>query len=177
MRKALFAFASGIALMWPQIAFAAGEGGCEDFAWSIEAERALMAAADPVEAASAANLGSIPEKAIAVTLAPNSGVAYLVAPTGKPKDAGDETYGAVIKFDGAGGGGPHQVTVSTSAWVDLIQNGAALKSTAHTGKSGCEGVRKSVRFTIAPGPFAIQISGASIPAIRLTVRPAASAGP
>lgn len=165
---AVVSLATGAA---PQHAFAAGEGGCSAFAWPIESERALLTGADAVETPSKGNFGSIPETAISVVLARTSDVTYPVAPTGKPKGAGEDTFGAVVSFDG-GGGGLHQITLSGAGWIDVVQNGAALKSVAHTGKADCEGVRKSVRFELAPGPFAVQISGAASPTMKFTVLPA-----
>lgn len=148
----------------------AGTGGCESFAWSIETERALLTAADSLNVPSVANLGAIPEKAIAVQMAPAAGVTYLIPPNGKPKSDTANAFGAVLQFGGAAESGLYQVTLSDKAWIDVIQKGAALEAVAHTGKSDCASVRKSVRFNIDAGPFAVQLSGAANSEIKLSIR-------
>ena len=40
-----------------------------------------------------------------------------------------------------------------------MQNGERLKSIAATGATGCDGVRKSVKFELAKTPFTVQFSG------------------
>ena len=55
--------------------------------------------------------------------------------------------------------GVYQVTLSSVGWVDVVQNGAALPVTGHTGMKDCAAIRKSVRFEIGSGPFSVQLSG------------------
>ena len=53
-------------------------------------------------------------------------------------------------------------------WVDVSQDGrTTLKSSAHSGKAGCPGVRKSLRFALNAGKVTIEISRAPGPQIKL----------
>lgn len=159
-------------LSFSSYAFAAETGGCNSFAWSIATELKWMKAADSQTVASGAKLPQPPEKAIALSLEPMSTVAFPVAPTGKLKPEG-EVYGGFVTFDSPSSApGPYQVTLETAGWVDVIQDGKALKSTAHSGKSDCDGVRKSVRFTLDPGPFTVEFSNIKKNAIKFAVRQA-----
>lgn len=101
-------------------------------------------------------------------LKPQGEVAYTVKPARAPKS--NPAHGAEMTLP-AGPGGAVQVTLSAEAWVDLVQGGKIVRSTAFSGRTGCPGVRKSVRFTLAPGPAAIAISDAADIALKLAILP------
>lgn len=103
-------------------------------------------------------------------MGPVADVTYVAPPKEKAKHETAHAFGAALTFDGAAEPGLYQVTLSDKGWIDVIQNGAVLDAVAHTGKSDCDGVRKSVRFKIGQGPFVIQISGAPSASIRMTIR-------
>jgi hypothetical protein len=63
----------------------------------------------------------------------------------------------------------YRVTLSEAAWVEVIQNGQPIKSGAFSGVTGCEGVRKSVKFDLSTTPFVIEISGTSAQAIAVAI--------
>ena len=149
---------------------AAETGGCGSFAWPVTVELEWMKSPDAEQVGAAADLATPPSKAIAVTLKPSAEVTYPVAPSGKPKSASGETFGAVINFAGVAKPGVYQVSLSGPGWIDVVQNGATLKSTSHSGKSDCEGLRKSVRFDIGPGPFTVELSSVPSSAIRFSIR-------
>jgi hypothetical protein len=99
-------------------------------------------------------------------------VSFPVAPTGKLKPEGD-VYGGVVIFDSPSSApGSYQVTMQTGGWVDVIQDGKALKPTAHSGKSDCDGVRKTIRFNLDPGPFTVEFSNIKKDAIKFAIRQA-----
>ena len=75
-----------------------------------------------------------------------------------------------MNFDGAAEPGLYQVTIETAGWVDVVQNGKALRSSAHTGKVDCDDVRKSVRFDTGSGPFSIELSGFAKDALKFAIR-------
>ena len=54
--------------------------------------------------------------------------------------------------------------------IDLVQNGASLEATDHSGVKDCPGLRKSVRFSVGAAPVALQISGAPADNIKVAVR-------
>jgi hypothetical protein len=156
------------ALMAPLTAHADENGGCEDFAWPVKTELQWMKAADSEAVTSGAKLQEAPAKAITLSLLPMDKVAFPVAPTSRKKQA--TANGGFITFDNIGEPGTYQVSLATRGWIDVIQDGKPLKSSAHTGKSECDGVRKSVRFPITPGPVVIEISGVEKESIKLTIR-------
>ena len=61
--------------------------------------------------------------------------------------------------------GLYEVTLSREAWMDVIQNNARAKSRNVSRQRDCAAMRKSVRFDLAAGPAALQISGVDNPAI------------
>lgn len=158
-------------IAFPVAASAAGTGGCESFDFPLAIELQWMTAADTEAVASGASLAAPPGKAMSVTLLPMADVKYALPPEGKAKD-GEPAFGAIVDFAGVPSPGLYQVSLSGKGWIDVIQGGAASKAVAHTGKSDCEGLRKSVRFDLNGGPFTLQLSGASAQAIKVTIRKA-----
>ena len=65
------------------------------------------------------------------------------------------------------------MTLSDEGWVDVVQNGARVKSSDFSGQKTCPGVRKSVRFTLAAGPAQLQISNVETNKIVFAIAPAA----
>jgi hypothetical protein len=174
MRASVFrsALAGAAFLAASSAAFAAETGGCNSFAWSIATELKWIKAADSQAVASGAKLPSPPEKALTLSLEPRSAVTFPVPPTGKLKPEGD-VHGGVVSFDSPSSApGSYQVTMQTGGWVDVIQDGKALKPTAHSGKSDCDGVRKTIRFNLDPGPFTVEFSNIKGDVIKFAIRQA-----
>jgi hypothetical protein len=141
--------------------------GCEKFKWSVARERAWFAAgAKPIAAGADIPLA---EAGYAVTLIPSDKAVFVAPPERAPK-AG--TFGAVLKIPGLPKAGLYDVTLSDEAWIDVVQNGAIVKSSDFSGQKACPGVRKSVRFDLAAGPATVQISNAAAPALQLAIAPA-----
>jgi hypothetical protein len=63
----------------------------------------------------------------------------------------------------------YKITLSSESWIDVVQNGHAVKSSGFSGAVGCEGIRKSVKFDLAAQPFTLQLSGAPANTIRIVV--------
>lgn len=68
--------------------------------------------------------------------------------------------------------GRYTVALGTAAWIDLVRDGTALAATSHAHGPECAGIRKRVTFTLAPGRYLIQLSGATADATTLLVTPA-----
>ena len=68
--------------------------------------------------------------------------------------------------------GLYQITASAEGWIDVIQDGKALASSAHSGRRDCPDVRKSVRFDLQTGAVTIQFSGVDSKFIKLAILPA-----
>lgn len=161
----------GLALFSPPALLAAEPGGCDSFDFPVVTELKWMTSADIDKVSTGAKLTAPPAKAMEVELKPVTDVAYARPPGGKAKD-GEAAFGAIIEVAGVPGPGLYQVSLSAKGWIDVIQGGATLKAVAHSGKSDCESLRKSVRFDVKDGPVTLQLSGVTSPSIKLTVRKA-----
>lgn len=162
----LGAAAASIALCVGQ-AHADEPSGCAAFKWPVAAEQKLLDAPGLPTVASGEAFPGLGQGA-SVTLMPQGEVAYTIKPRRAPRS--NPAHGAEMTLP-AGAGGAIQVTLSAEAWVDVVQGGKVLRSTAFSGTTGCPGIRKSVRFTLAPGPVAIAISDAAAPTIKLAILP------
>ncbi|HTK14747.1 MAG TPA: hypothetical protein VL402_13205, partial [Xanthobacteraceae bacterium] len=67
--------------------------------------------------------------------------------------------------------GTYAVSVSDSAWIDVLQDGNYLKPVDSSGVSGCNGIRKILKFDLAAGLTTVQISGVATKTIKLAVTP------
>jgi hypothetical protein len=65
----------------------------------------------------------------------------------------------------------YRITLSQGAWIDVVQEGREVKSSAFSGATGYDGVRKSVKFELAAAPFIIEISGTTAHTIGVVVTP------
>ena len=70
---------------------------------------------------------------------------------------------------------PTRSRLSSEGWIDVVQDGHAVKSAAFSGALGCEGVRKSVKFDLAAQPLTLELSG--VPATRSRSRSARNSDP
>lgn len=168
--KAWHIAACAAALALPLSAHAAETGGCESFAWSVATERQWLTSADSETLASGAKISAPPNKAISLSLLPMDKVSFPVAPTSRRKNDSGDRYGGFVTFDGVGDPGIYQVSLPMAGWVDVVQDGKAIKSAAHSGKMDCDGVRKTVRFAIGPGPVTVEISGIQQDSIKFAIR-------
>ncbi|WP_296707335.1 hypothetical protein [Rhodoblastus sp.] len=120
----------------------------------------------PVASGASVSLG---DRAFAVALKPVEAAGFVMEPERAPKPG---TFGAVLRFDSVDKAGAYQITLSNEAWIDVVQGGARVKSTAFSGQKACPGVRKSVRFDLIAGPLIVEISNAESDTIALAIAPA-----
>jgi hypothetical protein len=140
--------------------------GCDKFKWSIARERAWFAAGSkPVAAGTDLPLA---EQGYAVALVPNESAGFVAPPERALKPG---TFGGVLKIPALPKAGVYEITLSDEAWVDVVQNGANVKSSDFSGQKNCPGVRKSVRFTLAAGAATVQISNAASANIQVAIAP------
>src|SRR5262249_22652261 len=137
-----------------------------------DAERAAFSSPDIAKASSGAALGKLANQALELTLKPVAEVKFAVPPGGKPETGTAPTYGGILNFEAPAKPGLYQVTLSSGGWIDMLQGGKALPAAGHTGAKDCQGVRKSVRFTLQAAPVIVQISGVYSNSIKVAVRPA-----
>ena len=143
---------------------------CEQFAWPVKREQALFASKDLQHVASGATLGSFPDHGIALELQPHDAVPYALPPGRQPKMA--NSFGGLVVISHVPKAGLYQITASAEGWIDVIQDGKALASAAHSGRRDCPEVRKSVRFDLQSGAVTIQVSGVESKLIKLAILPA-----
>jgi hypothetical protein len=142
---------------------------CEQFGWPVTRERALFAAATLPTVGSGETIKLASTQAVRLKLKRLDEVQFTRAPERRPKNP--ESFAGLLEADSIQQPGLYQVTLSQEAWVDVIQNDAFVKSTAHSGKRGCAEVRKSVRFELGKGPAVIQISGVDADTIDFAILP------
>lgn len=140
--------------------------GCAAFAWPLSVEREWLAASDLPSYGSGASMPAFPHNGFALKLAPVQDVTFAVDPE-KPATKG---WGGLVLLPTPEKPGLHQITLSESVWIDVVQGGARLASQAHTGRQDCAALRKSVRFELGSAPVTIQISGATKDAVRIAIR-------
>lgn len=141
-----------------------GASGCDSFAWPIARERAWFDDAKLARRASGARLSRI-DRAVDLSLRPTSKIRFFMAPEHAP---GAHSFSGEVTFFGVPRPATYQVTLSDEAWIDVFENGVRLKPTSATGAKTCAGVRKSVRFRLAPGDLVlIQLSDATKDSIKV----------
>jgi hypothetical protein len=141
--------------------------GCDKFAWDVSAAQAQLAGA--VQPVGAGPIDRDGGTVFSLALVPLADAKLELPPERVPKDPA--SFAGLVHFASAGQPATYAVTLAAGAWIDLIQDGAYLKPLAFTGALDCPHVRKSIRFRIAPGPFTLQVSGATAPTIDLVVSP------
>lgn len=67
--------------------------------------------------------------------------------------------------------GVYQIGLGSGAWIDVVSGGKALGSVAHGHGPICTGLRKIVDFELAPGRYALQLSGIKAATIRVMIVP------
>ncbi len=133
---------------------------CDHFKWRVARERALFAGLPAVGASA------------------QVGVAYNLAlakdpssPLPSERAAQPGRHGVAVNVSGVKAG-LYQITLSQEGWIDVAQNGAAVKSSAFSGQHDCPGVRKTVRFQLGAGAMTVQISDAAEENVNLVILPA-----
>jgi hypothetical protein len=147
-------------------AWAAEPSGCDKFKWPIDKERAALTAQDRLKIASGADL-AIPATAI-LDLKTPAEAKLPTSPERKPKDG---TFAGFARFQKAPKAGTYTVSLSSAAWVDVVQDGEILKPMEFSGATDCTGIRKTIKYDLAAGPFVIQVSGVTENTISLAVLP------
>jgi len=128
--------------------------------WTAKVD--ISAAASPAALPSAQiRLG----RAARVTLHAAQQVAY-VAPPAKP--GGQDTYGGLLAFT-VSTPGTYRIGLSAGAWIDVLRDGIAQTSTAHGHGPACSTLHKIVDFSLQPGGYALQLSGAADPDIGVVI--------
>ena len=151
----------------PGLAQAQEGSGCSGFRWPLDHERAALVRADKP---SLPNGGALAyDAAMTLEIQPLSAAGLPKAPERPPRStdsfAGHFTLAAPAKP------GVYRLTISSGAWVDVLDGGAYLHPIAFSGAKDCEGARKSVKFDLPSRPLALQFSGVPGDQISVIVSP------
>ncbi|CAN7468672.1 hypothetical protein [Mesorhizobium sp. LjRoot246] len=139
----------------------AEDAGCEAFKWPVAREHALFAAAPATPSGAILAIGAAADLA----LVPIEEAGFTLPPERAPAS---DTFGAVASVE-VPPDGAIQISLSGEAWIDVIQDGHAIKSAGYSGVKTCPGIRKSVRFKLTPGPATVQLSGAKKAELKVAV--------
>ena len=142
---------------------------CSAFKWPIDRERAAFESADLQKLSSGASQSAWSEQVFTLGLKPAKDVAFPITPPAK-KNA-PETFGGTLSFAAPAQSGTYQITISNHSWIELVQDGAALKTVDHSGAKGCDGIRKSIRFNVGAAPVVLQVSGSPEETVNVSIRP------
>ncbi|MEJ0074849.1 MAG: hypothetical protein WDO17_05305 [Alphaproteobacteria bacterium] len=138
--------------------------------WPLDNEHELLKARSAVKTASGAGQSALPATALDLKLEPAASARMVMPPERAPK--APNSYSGFVRFAGSPRNQTVLVTLSEEAWIDVVQSGRYVKSAAFNSLYECPTMRKSVKFQLAPGPFAVQLSGVTAETIKMTVTPA-----
>ena len=150
-------------------AWAAEEpSGCDKFKWGIERERAALTAPDRLKLASGGELAALPATGITLALRASADAGLPSPPERAPKEG---TFAGFASFKGAPKAGLYTVSLSAGGWVDVVQDGHALKPKGFSGATDCDGIRKTMKYEIGASPFVLQISGSKEDSVSIAILP------
>lgn len=96
-------------------------------------------------------------EAVDVVLKPERDARLSVAPE---RAAKEDSHAGLLTFDAAEAG-TYRVALGAGGWIDVLEDGKPVASTAHGHGPVCSGIRKIVDFPLKAGPHALQISGSA----------------
>jgi hypothetical protein len=141
--------------------------GCDKFKWPLDKERATLNGTDLPKVASGDRVTWPIPWATSVALVSFDNAKLPMPPERAPKSA--DTFAGFVQVAAPPQSATYKITLSDAAWIDVVQNGQSVKSTAFSGATGCEGVRKSVKFPLAAAPFTIELSSVQANAIKIAI--------
>lgn len=141
--------------------------GCDKFKWNIEREKAALTAPDRVKLASGSELAALPSNGMTLALSAPADARLPSAPQRAPKEG---TFAGFTKF-GSPKAGIYTISLSAGGWIDVMQDGHALKPMAFNGATDCEGIRKTMKYEISASPFVLQVSGLRESSVSIAILP------
>jgi hypothetical protein len=125
--------------------------------------RTPLRAASKADALGAATI--MPGKGADAVLLSAPDVTFPVRPS---HPGGTVSYGGLVGIT-VREAGTYRVAIGSGAWLEMVRDGQALVSTAHSPGPACTGVRKMVDFALVPGSYLLEISGNGTPTLPLLV--------
>jgi hypothetical protein len=151
----------------PGLAHAQEGSGCDGFKWPLDAERAALVRPDKPSLANGGTLAY--GVATTLELQPLASAGLPKAPERAPKSP--QAFAGHFAVPPPAKPGVYKVTISSPAWIDVLDGGNYLHPKAFTGATACEGARKSVKFDLPSRPLALQFSGVEDNRISVIVSP------
>lgn len=149
-------------------AWAQEPAGCDKFKWDVARERAALAQQTIVKLDPGVDLPAPLPQTVILTLQPSADAKLPSPPERAPKPG---TFAGFSTVKNVPASGTYAISLSAAAWVDVLQNGAFLKPKAFSGVTGCDGIRKVMKFYLVTGPAIIQLSGVPESAVKIAVMP------
>jgi hypothetical protein len=143
--------------------------GCDKFKWNIDHARAALTAADRTRLNSGSELTAMPSTGMTLSLLSPDEAKLPTPPQRAPKDG---TFAGFTSFKTAPKAGLYTISLSAGAWIDVVQDGDALKPRGFSGATDCDGIRKTMKYELSARPFVLQISGAKENSISVAILPA-----
>jgi len=140
--------------------------GCDKFKWPLDNERAMLTGDTPTVASGTSLAHALP-LSVVVALKPFAEAMLPTAPERAPKSP--DSFAGFVEVPAPPQAATYKISLSAEAWIDVVQDGHPIKSAAFSGATGCEGIRKSVKFDLAAQPFTVEISGVRGDAIRIAI--------
>jgi hypothetical protein len=143
---------------------------CGEFSWDVTRERALFGA-EPHRLPAGQDVSSAPELSLdrlyQLVLSPQANVTFVATPAKKARTDGSLAGLGRLTVRTSGN---YRVSLDRPVWVDVVLNGALLRSRDFQGRPGCQAPHKIVEFALPAGvALQLQISGATDPAVRVSV--------
>jgi hypothetical protein len=145
-----------LALVVSAPAFAQEPIGCDKFKWPLDKERATLTGTDLPKVTSGDRVKWPIPFGMSVALVPFADAKLPTPPERAPKSP--TSFAGFVQVPAPAKAGSYKITLSAEGWIDVVQDGQAVKSTAFSGAMSCEGIRKSVKFDLAAHPLTIELS-------------------
>src|ERR1700722_14386832 len=142
--------------------------GCDKFKWSIDRERAALTAPDRVKLASGGEFAALPSTGMTLGLSAPAEARLPTPPERAPKEG---TFAGFTRFKPPPMPGTYTVSLSAGGWVDVVQDGHALKPKAFSGATDFDGIRKTMKYEISASPFVLQVSGIKENSVSIAILP------
>ena len=166
MRKFFFV---AVSLLAAAPAWAAEEpSGCDKFKWNIDHERAALTAPDRIKLSSGSDMAALPSTGMTLALTTPPDAKLPTPPERAPKDG---TFAGFARLTATPKAGIYTISLSSGAWVDVVQDGHLLKPKAFSGATDCDGIRKTMKYEVSASPFVLQVSGARENSLSIAILP------
>ena len=141
--------------------------GCDKFKWPLDKERATLNGTDLPKVNSGDRIAWPIPFAATINLSTFADAKLPFPPERAPRSPA--SFAGLVQVSAPTKAAIYKITTSSESWIDVVQDGRTVKSSAFSGAVGCEGIRKSVKFDLAAKPFTLQLSGVPANTIRVVV--------